>query len=101
LDKELIELVYSINPDIRYNKQQAKYLLVEAFNKELPSAIWKRPKQGFVFPFEQWMKQVKPNNSNEQMKIMNANLASGKLHWSRYWSYVLSQQNNIKDSITS
>lgn len=93
LDKDLMELVYSINPDIRYSKEQNKYLLIEAFGKELPSEIWKRPKQGFLFPFEQWMKHVKPaEGSSAKAQQLQKGLANGNIHWSRYWSYILSQQ---------
>ena len=93
LDKELIELVYSINPDIRYSKDQNKYLLIEAFKKELPQEIWKRPKQGFIFPFEQWMKHVKPiHGFTPQSQHLLKGLVNGNIHWSRYWSYILSQQ---------
>jgi asparagine synthase (glutamine-hydrolysing) len=93
LDKDLIELVYSINPDIRYSKDQNKHLLIEAFGKELPEEIWKRPKQGFVFPFEQWMMHIQPENgSSVKIEQLRKGLSKGNIHWSRYWSYVLSQR---------
>jgi len=100
LDKELMELVYSINPDIRYSKEQNKYLLIEAFGDELPQEIWKRPKQGFLFPFEQWMKHVKPaHDSAKKIEQLSKGLSNGTIHWSRYWCYVLSQQNGNTDSL--
>jgi asparagine synthase (glutamine-hydrolysing) len=58
----------------------------------LPQAIWDRPKQGFAFPFQQWMAATNlpvPNNAlSNQFK---ADLQSGKTHWSRYWCYCLAQ----------
>lgn len=94
LDKELINLVYSINPDIRYNRQQVKYLLIKAFGNELPEEIWKRPKQGFIFPFEQWMKDLTPMDVQTQKFIhMKKGLSNGNIHWSRYWAFLLSQKN--------
>lgn len=90
LDKELMELVYSISPNIRYSPSQPKYLLIEAFKDLLPKEIWDRPKQGFSFPFGDWMKDIdfakgRPNKLKKQ-------LIRGKIHWSRYWAYELSQR---------
>lgn len=100
LDKELMQLAFSINPTVRYNKEQTKYLLIEAFKKSLPEEIWKRPKQGFIFPFEQWMKQVQPSNDvSGKTQQLQKGLANGNIHWSRYWSYVLSQQNGKPGSL--
>ncbi|CAN5373789.1 asparagine synthase (glutamine-hydrolyzing) [soil metagenome] len=92
LDRELIELVYSIHPDIRYSKVLPKRLLIDAFGDQLPEEIWKRPKQGFSFPFEEWMKGIKAKGSPEKSQRLSVGLANGNIHWSRYWTYVLSQQ---------
>ena len=94
LDKDLMELAYSIAPEIRYNKNQKKHLLIKAFEKELPRAIWDRPKQGFTFPFENWMKDVRLNvaSSNSKIEHLHNGLLNGNTHWSRYWSYLLTQQ---------
>jgi len=91
LDKEVMKLAYSINPDIRFNKDQIKYLLVEAFKKELPEEIWNRPKQGFSFPFDQWMKQVQPHSTSKKVAHLRTDLLKGRTHWSRYWAYILSE----------
>jgi len=97
LDRKLIELVYSIDPSIRYDKQQTKTLLIDAFGKELSTEIWKRPKQGFLFPFEQWMKNIRPvNDQSGKTEKLQKGLYNGRIHWSRYWSYVLSQQKDKK-----
>jgi asparagine synthase (glutamine-hydrolysing) len=93
LDKELMELAYSINPDIKFNSQQTKHLLVKAFINELPKEIWQRPKQGFVFPFDTWMQHLKPTeNSNKNIKKLYKSLQNGTTHWSRYWCYWLAKE---------
>lgn len=92
LDKELMELCYSIHPDIRYDKSMPKSLLIEAFGKEMPEEIWKRPKQGFAFPFEHWMLEVFPRGPLHRAKFLHEGLRNGNVHWSRYWSYVLTQE---------
>lgn len=92
LDKELMQLVYSIHPDIRYNSKQIKHLLIKAFEDILPESIWNRPKQGFVFPFQHWMSNVPlPYNDNAILTNMKNGLSTGKTHWSRYWCYALTQ----------
>lgn len=95
LDKELMELAYSIHPDIRYSSKQIKHLLIKAFSDLLPEAIWNRPKQGFVFPFQQWLADTEiPGQPNAQLQKMHQQLASGKTHWSRYWCYSLTRLSN-------
>jgi asparagine synthase (glutamine-hydrolysing) len=93
LDKALMELIYSIKPEIRYNKKQIKHLLALAFKEQLPKEIWDRPKQGFVFPFEQWMQHIQPSGINtDKLKKIQLDMQKKHLHWSRYWSYILSNR---------
>jgi asparagine synthase (glutamine-hydrolysing) len=102
LDKELMELVYSINPDIRYSSERNKYLLIAAFIKQLPTEVWKRPKQGFVFPFEQWMRHVTPaGDTSNKLTVLHDKLSNGKIHWSRYWSYVLAKNGQSGSIVIS
>jgi len=102
LDKDLMSLTYSIHPEIRYNPTQLKYLLIEAFRSALPIEIWNRPKQGFTFPFEQWMAHVKQtDHSIPKLDAMKVQLMKGKLHWSRYWTYILSQQYAEKITVVA
>jgi asparagine synthase (glutamine-hydrolysing) len=92
LDKQLMEVLYSIPTEIRYNSSQIKYLLVESFKDLLPEPIWNRSKQGFTFPLAQWMKQIQPLSNDQRSAVMQKRMEQNKIHWSRYWSYVLSQQ---------
>lgn len=92
LDKQLIEVLYSIPPELRYNSERIKYLLVEAFKDILPEPIWNRTKQGFTFPLAQWMKQVRPPINDRKSATMKRRMEKNEIHWSRYWSYVLCQQ---------
>jgi asparagine synthase (glutamine-hydrolysing) len=81
-----------------------KKMLVEGVG-DLPDEIVHRPKQGFTFPFADWMKhgQIKDaiNESlmssktmfdkNELNNLINK-FKSGKLHWSRIWAlYIVNQ----------
>jgi len=94
LDKELIKFVFSIYEKIKFRDKIPKFILNEAFNDILISEIFKRPKIGFVFPFDEWIKNnIKvfedflPNKIGNR-KIME-NFAQGKLHWSRFWALVV------------
>lgn len=55
LDKDLLSLVSKISPVIKYNQNSPKYLLSHTFSDILPKEIVFRKKQGFTFPFHQWM----------------------------------------------
>ena len=90
LDKFLLNAAAQIDPVIKYNKSLPKYLLIKAFEKELPAEIWKRKKQGFTFPFEKWMQQssyIQPRNSKEE--ALFASFKKNNLSWSRYWCALL------------
>lgn len=100
LDKALMELVYSISPSIRYNKKQIKHLLAQAFAEQLPKAIWERPKQGFVFPFEEWMQHIQPATMTAQAEQLQKSMQRKQLHWSRYWSYLLGNTPGNSFTIT-
>ena len=94
LDKELMQAVYSIAPQIKFNSKTNKYLLIKAFDDLLPREIWQRKKQGFTFPFYKWMKNVQPLKRNVQYRQIRYLFENNKLHWSRYWAYVLCINTN-------
>jgi asparagine synthase (glutamine-hydrolysing) len=95
LDKELMSIAYSIPPSIRYNISLKKHLLIKAFEDILPKEIWNREKQGFLFPFEKWMKKI---NTTEEKSLQQHQLfLQKKLHWSRYWCYLLTNENFKKN----
>lgn len=91
LDKEVIKTAHSISPDIKYDSQQKKHLLIKAFADILPSEIYNRKKQGFTFPFEKWILPVQTTaQRTDQFISKHQKLQSGKLQWAHYWAYLLS-----------
>ena len=95
LDRDLMQLIYQIHPDIRYNSKLTKHLLIKSFIDILPEAIWNRPKKGFVFPFQHWFADLNLSIINNQYeKQLKAGLTSGKTHWSRYWCYNLAHHKS-------
>jgi asparagine synthase (glutamine-hydrolysing) len=90
--------------DAGFDKSFPKKILVDAVG-DLPNEIVHRPKQGFTFPFADWMKHGKIKeaindsltsstmmfNKIEMNNLLNK-FESGKLHWSRVWAmFVLSR----------
>ncbi|MEO8884781.1 MAG: asparagine synthase (glutamine-hydrolyzing) [Mucilaginibacter sp.] len=88
LDEKFIQAVQSISPAIRFDNHQPKKLLIDSFTDMLPAAIWNRPKMGFTFPLQQWMKQH-PEISNEDVykniaaKNIIKKFKNNELHWSK------------------
>ena len=106
LDHKLAEFVFRIPGPAKVKSGVSKWLLVEAMRGALPHAIVHRPKRGFTFPFEVWLKKEMRHEMEEVLSDESANLSagldrkfvtnvwqdfmSGKTTWSRPWSlYVL------------
>ena len=89
LDKELVELIYSIPEEIKFNSVP-KNLLVESFKDILPNEIYNRKKKGFTFPFQKWLCEVsildelKEVNSFTYKKVEQ--FKRNEIHWSRIWA---------------
>ncbi len=56
LDHELVEQVIGMSDDVKF-PNSPKQLLVEALGDYLPSEVVNRPKMGFTFPWEHWLKK--------------------------------------------
>ncbi len=88
LDEDLQQTVNSIAPDIRFDKDQPKKILVDAFKDFLPPSVWNRPKMGFSFPLQQWMAQHKEigvesvYKSKKARNIIKA-FKNNRVHWSK------------------
>ena len=87
LDKELIELAYKISPEVKFSKKKKKFLLINSFINELPREIWDRPKQGFTFPFSEWLGD-RPARSKSAI-YAKEQFQKGRYTWGRYWSVLL------------
>ncbi|MBI5413855.1 asparagine synthase (glutamine-hydrolyzing) [Candidatus Peregrinibacteria bacterium] len=56
LDRELMELVFSMPADIRTRRFNLKYLLRESIKDLLPSEVVHARKKGFVIPIKLWLR---------------------------------------------
>ncbi len=57
LDRNLVELAFSMNGNLKLNGLKRKYVLVETFKDILPPGLHKRSKQGFDVPIGDWFKK--------------------------------------------
>ncbi len=91
LDFKLVEYVSSLPSEIKLGGSLNKQLLVDAVRDTLPSAIFNRPKMGFVFPFAEWLKDAPSDfiQGGQENKGLFKKFKSGKMHWSRFWSSVV------------
>ena len=72
LDHLLVEYVSGLSPAIKLGGDVNKALLVEATRDLLPQEIFTRPKMGFTFPFQKWLRET------EKLPVGG--------HWSRSWA---------------
>lgn len=87
LDINFVNLVNTINPDIKFSISQKKRLLIEAYKNDLPEETWNRAKMGFTFPFQEWMRRHKGISAadrypNKTARNLIERFNQNKLHWS-------------------
>jgi len=91
LDEDFQQLTQRISPEIRFDKNQPKKLLIDSFKDILPEKTWNRPKMGFTFPFQEWMsKHVEISNEKlyKGQVAQNAviKFKNGQMHWSKVFA---------------
>lgn len=84
------------HPDLMRNKR----LLYETLKQPLPEAVYSRPKQGFTFPMERWVKAELGGMITDGLQYLVKagwlaphtpeyivrSLQAGHVHWSKPWS---------------
>ncbi len=94
LDDEVIKTAFSITENVKFGGKLTKQLLTETFKNLLPEAIWKRPKMGFSFPFNEWLKNsplvhdLACSKNNATKKVVK-DFMKGEAHWSRVMSLLV------------
>ena len=98
LDIDLIRFALQIQSQVKY-EGGGKMILVKAFEKLLPEAIYNRPKMGFSFPFKEWLanntwiKEALLSSSGEAKQTYSEFL-KGQRHWSQVLSLLLIQNQH-------
>jgi len=111
IDHKLAEFLFRIPGASKLERGLPKWLLIEAMqgllpHRVLPRQIVRRPKRGFTFPFELWLKKEMRQDMEDVLLDTSANLLTGvdrkfvatvwkdflagEATWSRPWAlYVL------------
>jgi len=91
LDQDLVAKTLALPKNTRFN-EQPKSMLIKAYQKILPEAIWNRPKKGFTFPFQHWFTSYKPMlnevhyQKNQQALALLKQFRNNQLHWSKLFA---------------
>ncbi len=108
IDHKLAEFLFRIPGASKLKRGLPKWLLIESVKGLLPQQVVHRPKRGFTFPFDLWLKKEMRQDMEGVLLGTSANLLAGvdrkfvatvwedflagKTTWSRPWSlYVLKQ----------
>ena len=102
LDHRLVEYALSIDDSLKY-PHSPKKLLVDSMGDLLPREIVDRPKMGFTFPWELWLKNElkgfaekhlealgkRPYFDAKELDKMWQKFLAGKVSWSRIWPLIV------------
>jgi|Deesub1362B_J571_1020462.scaffolds.fasta_scaffold02518_4 asparagine synthase (glutamine-hydrolysing) len=103
VDHILVELLAKIPIKYKFQKDIPKRLLIKALNNKLPDEIVHRPKMGFTFPFDLWMRNELKEFIKERLnsatifnnyfiKELLNKYYHNKIHWSRVWGVLVLTQ---------
>jgi asparagine synthase (glutamine-hydrolysing) len=97
LDDDLVAYTNSLPAGILFPKNKApKYLLIDAFDHLLPELIWNRPKMGFTFPFQIWLKKhpryLALKNDFSGLSPLYLAFEQDHIHWSKIMSLLVMQK---------
>lgn len=94
-DHELIEFVLSIPDSLKF-PVYPKSLLVESLKPLLPDEIVHRKKQGFVFPWKEWMKNELRTFCEQRLKRLGQRSFINSRSLDQYWKRFLSNDVSVR-----
>ncbi len=71
LDHLLVEKIFEVPGSLKVGSDYPKRLLIKAFRDLVPEEIYKRPKKGFVLPFDKWLKKELKDYCNNKLSKKN------------------------------
>jgi asparagine synthase (glutamine-hydrolysing) len=93
LDRPLVEYASSLPVRVKMHGVENKSLLVAAMRGVLPEEIFSRPKMGFTFPFEKWLRSAEGERLLGDDKLSNS--VSKDTHWSKFWSIHVARKSGL------
>lgn len=118
LDRRIVNFVASLPGPMKLETGRPKPLLLDAAAGAVPRSIWARPKQGFTFPWEEWLRgRLKPfgdeamNDSAtwgslgfepREVKRLWAGFQERRagLSWSRVWALIALREWAVRRRVT-
>ena len=95
LDHNLVELLFSLEPELRYQEGVSKALLKKIAKPYLPPSIIHRKKKGFSSPYLEWLIE-----ENKLACIVRVNKETGLFHQSVLQEYIdAAKQGQFKQHI--
>ena len=94
-DSDLVEFVLAV-PDKLKKNGSPKKLLVESLKHLLPNEIVNRKKQGFLFPWNLWLKNELYSFCNEHIKNISQRDFINEKNLLAYWKQFLDGDKNIR-----
>jgi asparagine synthase (glutamine-hydrolysing) len=94
-DTELVEYVLRV-PDKYKMGASPKSLLVDAAHPILPDIIINRRKQGFVLPYDHWIRNELSTFCKEKINSLSNRPIFNRKAILEYWQQYLNKQNNIR-----
>ena len=94
-DHDLVEFVLSVPDDIK-KPVYPKSLLVESLKPLLPDEIVHRPKQGFLFPWNSWMKKELRSFCDRHLNNMAGRSFVNGPNLLRFWKEFLDGKEGIR-----
>ncbi len=95
LDHELAEFVFGLGDSVKYPTYPKK-LLVESLGELLPKEIVHRPKMGFTFPWESWMRTELKGFCEERLHSFATRDEINGRHLISMWSDFLAGRKSCK-----
>jgi asparagine synthase (glutamine-hydrolysing) len=94
-DHELIEFVLSLRDGIKF-PMYPKQLMVESLEPLLPKEIVHRPKQGFLLPWEKWMRKELSSFCEKQLIALSERNIINKKELMSYWQRFLKHDPSVR-----
>lgn len=94
-DYQLIEYVLGVPDKFKYSKETPKHLLVHALGDLLPPEIVYRPKKGFSFPWDYWLRNELKSYCQEAIEKMEKRNLFKKDALMNYWNRFLQKDSTI------
>lgn len=94
LDHQLVEMVLGLRDDVKF-PHTPKQLLVDSFSGMLPEEITNRPKMGFLFPWEIWLKSDLQPFALSGLETMKSQPGFKPEGIDQLWNDFLNQRPNV------